>query len=75
MHTVEAARLERAATWAKEAGARGEVREVVGAVDATCLERMLLVFRDLTTGDLLLAAVADDRTYTTWKTLVERVYS
>ena len=54
-----------------QGGARGEMREVIGAVDETCLERMLLVCMDLATGSLLLEEAADDRTYTTWKALVE----
>ena len=47
------------------------MREIIGAVDETFLERMILVFMDLATGYLLLEEVADDRTYTTWKALVE----
>jgi hypothetical protein len=35
------------------------------------LERMILVFMDLSTGYLLLEDVADDRTYATWKALVD----
>jgi hypothetical protein len=35
------------------------------------LERMILVFMDLATGYLLLEEVAEDRTYTTWKALVD----
>ena len=50
---------------------RGEVREIIGAVDETFLERMMLVFMDLATGYLLLEEVADDRTYATWKALVD----
>ena len=50
---------------------RGEVREIIGAVDETFLERMLLVFMDLATGYLVLEEVADDRTYATWKELVD----
>src|SRR5262249_61270418 len=46
-------------------------RESIGAVDETFLERMMLVCMDLRTGYLLLEAAADDRTYATWKTLVE----
>jgi hypothetical protein len=46
------------------------VREIIGAVDETCLERMLLVFMDLTTGYLLREAVAEDRTYATWQAWV-----
>ena len=49
----------------------GEVREIIGAVDETFLERMMLVFMDLLTGYLLLEEVADDRTYATWKALVD----
>jgi hypothetical protein len=45
----------------------GAVREISGAVDETFLERLLLVFLDLRTGYLLLAAVAADRTSATWK--------
>jgi hypothetical protein len=32
---------------------------------------MILVFMDLSTGYLVLEAVADDRTYVTWKALVD----
>jgi hypothetical protein len=39
---------------------------MVGAVDETFLERMMLVFLDLVSGDVLLEEVADDRTYETW---------
>ena len=44
---------------------------MIGAVDETFLERMILVFMDLSTGYLVLEEVADDRTYATWKALVE----
>ena len=47
------------------------MREIIGAVDETFLERMILVFMDLATGYLVLEEVADDRTYATWKALVE----
>lgn len=71
MQALEAALLETAATWEQDGQVYGEVREVIGAVDETFLERMLLVFMDLATGYLLLEEVADDRTYATWKALVE----
>ena len=71
MQTLEAALLETMVAWEQEGCARGEVREVIAAVDETFLERMMLVCMDLTTGYLLLEEAADDRTYTTWKTLVE----
>jgi Family of unknown function (DUF6399)/IclR helix-turn-helix domain len=71
MQALEAAVLETAAAWEQDGRARGEVREVIGAVDETFLEHMILVFMDLSTGYLLLEEVAEDRTYATWKTLVE----
>jgi hypothetical protein len=33
---------------------------------------MMLVFQDVPTGYLLFEDIADDRTYTTWKTLVDK---
>src|SRR4029077_8038031 len=71
MQALEAALLETAAAWEQEGCATGERREIIGAVDETFLERMILVLMDLATGYLLLEEVADDRTYTTWKALVE----
>jgi Family of unknown function (DUF6399)/IclR helix-turn-helix domain len=71
MQALEAALLETALAWEQEGQARGEVREIIGAVDETFLERMLLVFMDLATGSLVLEEGADDRTYATWKALVE----
>jgi hypothetical protein len=68
---LEAALLETAVAWEQDGPTQGEVREIIGAVDETFLERMLLVFMDLPTGYLLLEAVAEDRTYATWKALVE----
>jgi hypothetical protein len=71
MQALEAALLETAAAWEQEGCATGERGEIIGAVDETFLERMILVLMDLATGYLLLEEVADDRTYTTWKALVE----
>jgi Family of unknown function (DUF6399)/IclR helix-turn-helix domain len=71
MQALEAALLETAATWEQEECASGKAREIIGAVDETFLERMLLVFMDLATGYLVLEEIADDRTYATWKALVE----
>lgn len=68
---MEAALRETAGAWEKDGRARGEVRESSGAVEETFLERMLLVFRDLPTGDLLRAEVAEERTSATGKALVE----
>jgi hypothetical protein len=67
MQVLEAALLETAEAWEKDGCTKDEVREVIGAVDETFLERMLLVFMDLSTGYLLLEEVAEDRTYATWQ--------
>ena len=66
MHTLEYLLLETAATWEKEGIAHGEIRPVIGAVDETFLQRMMLVFMDLATGYLLVEEVAADRSYDTW---------
>jgi hypothetical protein len=66
MHTLERLVLETAAAWEKEGIAHGEIRPVIGAVDETFLQRMLLVFMDLATGYLLMEAIAADRSYATW---------
>jgi hypothetical protein len=71
MSTLEAALLETAGAWEKDACAGDEVREIIGAVDETFLEQMMLVLMDLRTGYLLLEDVAEDRTYTTWKAGVD----
>jgi len=63
--------LETAQAWEREGMAAGETRPIIGAVDATFLERMMLVFMDLGSGSLLCAEVAADRTYDTWHTLVK----
>ena len=46
--------LEAAQTWEQDGIAHGAVRDIIGAVDETFLERMMLVFQDLATGYLLL---------------------
>jgi DNA-binding transcriptional ArsR family regulator len=66
MHTLERLLLETAATWEKEGIAHGEIRSVIGAVDETFLQRMMLVFMDLATGYLLMEEVATDRSFGTW---------
>ena len=71
MQALEAALLETAEAWEQDACAGGEVREIIGAVDETFLEQMMLVLMDLRTGYLLLEEVAEDRTYATWKAGVE----
>ena len=71
MHALEAALLETAGAWEQDACAGAEGREIIGAVDETFLEQMMLVLMDLRTGYLLLEEVAEDRTYATWKAGVE----
>ncbi len=71
MHALEHVILETATAWEHEGGAAGEVRPIIGAVDETFLERMMLVFMDLVSGYLLFEEVAEDRTSTTWYALVE----
>jgi len=66
MHTLERLRLETAGAWEKEGMAHGEIRPVIGAVDETFLQRMMLVFMDLATGYLLMEEGSADRSFATW---------
>ena len=66
MHTLERLILETAVAWEKEGIAHGEIRPVIGAVDETFLQRMMLVFMDLATGYVLMEEVAADRSFDTW---------
>jgi hypothetical protein len=66
MHTLERVILETTAAWEQEGIAHGEIRPVIGAVDETFLQRMMLVFMDLATGYLLMEEIAADRSYETW---------
>jgi len=66
MHTLECILLETAAAWEKEGVAHGEIRPVIGAVEETFLQRMMLVFMDLASGYLRMEEVAVDRSYDTW---------
>ncbi len=52
--------------WEREGIAEGQIGPIVGSVDETFLERMMLVFMDLVSGYVLHEEVADDRTYETW---------
>jgi hypothetical protein len=63
--------VETARTWEQDGVAAGEVREIIGAVDETFLEKMMLVFQDVSTGYMVQEEVSDDRTYATWKALVD----
>jgi Family of unknown function (DUF6399)/IclR helix-turn-helix domain len=71
MQTLETALLETAEAWEQAGCTDGAMREIIGAVEETFLERMMLVCMDLRTGYLLLEETADDRTYATWQALVE----
>ncbi len=71
MQALEDAALETAETWEQDGCAGGARREVIGAVDATFLERMILVCMDLRTGYLLGEEVAEDRTFATWQAVVD----
>src|ERR671932_12553 len=66
MHMLERLLLETAAAWEKDGIAHGEIRPVIGAVDETFLQRMMLVFMDLATGYVLLEEVTADRSFDTW---------
>jgi hypothetical protein len=66
MHTLERLLLETTADWEKAGIAHSEIRPVIGAVDETFLQRMMLVFMDLATGYVLMEEVAADRSYDTW---------
>jgi hypothetical protein len=66
MHTLERIILDTATAWEQAGITHGEIRPVIGAVDETFLQRMMLVFMDLTSGYLLMEEVAVDRSYDTW---------
>jgi ribosomal protein L29 len=66
MPPLERLILETAAAWEKDGIAHGAIRPIIGAVDETFLQRMLLVFMDLAPGYVLMEEVAADRSYDTW---------
>jgi Family of unknown function (DUF6399)/IclR helix-turn-helix domain len=66
LHMLEHLLRETGSAWEKEGIAHGEIRPVIGAVDETFLQRMMLVFMDLATGYLLMEEVAADRSFATW---------
>jgi uncharacterized protein DUF6399/IclR-like helix-turn-helix domain-containing protein len=71
MAVLEAALLETAGVWERDGLTDGKMHEIIGAVDETFLQRMMLVFIDLVSGYLLFEEMAEDRTYDTWYALVE----
>jgi hypothetical protein len=70
MHELEQAILETAEVWEHDGIEGGKVAPIIGAVDETFLERMMLVCMDLVSGYLLFEEVAEDRSYDTWQALV-----
>ena len=66
MHTLERLILETTSVWEQAGIDHGEIRPVIGSVDETFLQRMMLVFMDLATGYLLMEEIASDRSYATW---------
>ena len=71
MQALEQTIMETAHAWEQEGTTTGAVREIIGAVDETFLEHLMLVCMDLPSGDLLVEAVAADRTYATWKAVMD----
>src|SRR6266516_2772988 len=71
MQTLEHIILETVAVWEQQGIAHGEIRPIIGAVDETFLQRMILVFMDLASGYLLMEEMAVNRTYDTWDGLVK----
>src|SRR2546425_2654633 len=71
MEQLEPLILETIEAWEREGIAQGQIGPIVGSVDETFLERMMLVCMDLVSGYVLLEEVAEERTSTTWDALVE----
>jgi IclR helix-turn-helix domain len=66
LHTWERLLMDTAAGWEKAGVAHGERRPVLGAVDETFFQRLMLVFMDWASGDLLREEVAMKRRFATW---------
>ena len=66
MERLEPTIVATAAAWEQEGINHGEIRPIIGAVDETFLQRLMLVFMDLASGYLVMEEVAVDRTYDTW---------
>ena len=71
MHTLARIILDTAAAWEQEGGAHGARRPIIGAVDATFLQRMMVVCMDLASGSLLMEEVAVDRPSDTWDNVIK----
>jgi hypothetical protein len=72
LQQLEVILLEIGQRWEQEGVESGEVREIVGGVDETFLQRLMLVFLDLPTGYVILEETASDRSYDTWQQLVQQ---
>ncbi len=72
MQVLEQTIVETGQAWEQEGTAGGDLLEIIGAVDETFLEQLLLVFLDLPSGYVLLEEAAEDRSYATWKALVDK---
>ena len=70
MQVLEQAILETTQAWEREGVAQGQIGPIIGAVDETFLQCMMLVFMDLASGYLLIEEPAEDRTYDTWHSRV-----
>lgn len=70
MNILEQAILETTQAWEREGIERGQIGPIIGAVDETFLQAMMLVFMDLASGYLVFEDSAEDRTYDTWHTRV-----
>jgi hypothetical protein len=60
-----------AAAWEHDGVTHREMPSIIGAVDETFLERVMLVFMNLASGYLVIEEVAADSTYNTWHALVK----
>jgi hypothetical protein len=65
MEVLQAAILETTTVGEREGVAAAEMREIIGAVDETFLQRMMLGFIDLASGYLVFEEMAEQRTYDT----------
>jgi hypothetical protein len=70
MQVLEQAIVETTQAWEREGIAQGQIGPIIGAVDETFLQCMMLVFMDLASGYLLFEEAAEDRTYKTWRSRV-----
>jgi hypothetical protein len=66
MQVLEQAILESTQAWEHEGISQGQVGPIIGAVNETFLQCMMLVFMDLASGYLVFEESAADRTYNTW---------